>query len=151
MSNRTLLGALAVSALFASGCGDKPMTTQPLTPTPLPTPVPLHVSLAVTLSRAAPPPNVKHAALASVVVRETAGRPVLLTRFSAGSYYGTENIQVTGFTPIQLAGGQSANFTVTLTTSDDISCGESVAMTIFGDTSAPAGVFAGCETVDWPF
>ena len=155
MINRTFLGALAVSALFASGCGDKTMTTQPLTPTPMPTPIPTpapaHLSMALTLSRATPPPSVKHAALASVVVTETTGHPVMLTRMVANSYYGIFELQVGGFTPIQLAGHQSASFTVTLTTNDDIPCAESVAMTIFSDTSAPAGVFVGCETVDWPF
>lgn len=146
------VGMLFATMVFVSGCGDKALTTQPLTPTPIPTQGPSTVSMEVTLSRSNPPAGVKHAALATVMVRETGGRAVQLTYMTATSndFNGTA-IQVGGFSPMTLAAGQTVSFTVTLTTRSDISCSAGLALTIFTADQAPAFDSLGCEVVDWPF
>lgn len=145
------LGMVFATTVFVCGCGDKPLTTQPLTPAPIPTRGPSTVSMEVTLSPTTPPAGVKHAALAVVVVRETGGRTVQLTGMRASAYFGDAALQVIGFTPVQLAAGQTASFTVTLTAGADIECVEGVAFSISSADQASAFDIVGCETVDWPF
>jgi len=145
-----VLGSLL--ALAAFGCGDKGMPTQPLTPPPSPTQGPSMISMDVTLSPTNPPPAVKHAALATVVVKETGGRSVQLTSMRAMSadFNGTP-VQVGGFAPMELAPNQTTRFEVTLTTSADIPCANGVEVAIYTADQAPAVDDLGCEATDWPF
>lgn len=143
-----------VLALFASGCGDKAMTTQPLTPTPVPTKAPSApstVAMDVTLSPSNPPAGVKHAGLAVVVVREVGGRTVSLTSMSASGYYDGTPVHVAGFSPFVLAPRQASSFTVTLTSQEDFDCTEGVLLLITASDQKPATGRVGCETTDWPF
>ncbi len=145
------LGMVFATGVFVYGCGDKPLTTQPLTPTPIPTRGPSTISMEVTLSPAAPPTGIKHAALAVVVVRETGGRTVQLTGMDASADSGYTVLQVIGFAPVQVAPGQTATFTVTLTAGVDIDCAEGVAFSLSSAGQASAFDIVGCENVDWPF
>jgi hypothetical protein len=147
-------GLWILLALFAAGCSDKTLPSQPLTPTPTPRPAPgpTTISFTATLARTEPPAGVKHAALATVVVKETGGRSVSLTGMKASSYYGFDEMRVVGFVPVQLAAGQTVTFTVTLTTQADIACAAGVDLSIsIADEVTADGFIACAAPSDWPF
>ena len=151
---------LALTTALNLGCGDAPPPTQPrqppaaVTPTPTPPPRTSGISVNAVRSRLDPPAGAKHAVLATLVVRETAGRTVQLGRFHAYNYVGTANIAVSGFTPVELGPGQSTTYTLTLTSANDIPCADELWLIVSYDNGAQSGGLGpvlDCSTGEWLF
>ena len=144
-----VLGTLLV--VGSVGCGDGG-PTQPLNPTPRPTPGAAHVAVSVTLSPADSDRGFKHAARADFVATETAGRPAKVTGVRASDFYGASEILVSGFVAaVELAGGETKAFSVSLETSDEIPCSDGISFSVYTADTSPVSLMVGCELTDWPF
>ena len=133
-------------------------TTRTLTRTPELTPATNPLFIRVTLTRLVPPPGVKHAVLAEMVLTETQGRTLTLSNYNVGSFLDYEvmhgNIVVSGFTPRQLAPGQTTTYRLTLTTTTDIPCADGLWVGVLfqgGREFHSQTAYFDCSTGRWLF
>ncbi len=144
-----IFGVLALSTVCVLGCGDKGIVTQP---PPVRTPVPDALSMEVALSPLDLPAGAKHAARATIVVRELLGKSVTLRVVDASTSYVDEtHIPVSGFAPLLVGPNQTVSFDVTLTWADDVMCGYGldVAVTYASDDGGLHEVMDNVPCSEW--